>query len=106
GRLSYLLGLQGPNLAVDTACSSSLVATHLAMQSLRAGECRLALVGAVNVLLAPLATVYFCKLKALAPDGRCKAFDASADGYGRGEGCGVLVLKRLKDALQDGDRVL
>jgi len=106
GRLSYLLGLQGPNLAVDTACSSSLVATHLAMQSLRAGECRLALVGGVNVLLAPLATVYFCKLKALAPDGRCKAFDASADGYGRGEGCGVLVMKRLRDALQGGDRVL
>lgn len=105
GRVSYLLGLQGPNMAIDTACSSSLVATHLAMQSLRVGDCRTALVGGVNVMLSPMTTVYFCKLKALSPDGRCKAFDASANGYGRGEGCGVLVLKRLEDAVHDRDQI-
>ncbi|WBB80649.1 type I polyketide synthase [Micromonospora sp. WMMD882] len=106
GRLSYLLGLQGPSMAVTTACSSSLVALHLAVRSLRAGECDQALVGGVNAMLAPDAFVTLSKMKALAVDGRCKTFDASADGYGRGEGCGVVVVKRLSDAQRDGDRVL
>jgi acyl transferase domain-containing protein/acyl carrier protein len=106
GRLSYLLGLQGPSLAVDTACSSSLVALHLACQSLRNGESNLALVGGVNLMLGPEATIASCKLRALAPDGHCKTFDARADGYTRGEGCGIVVLKRLSEALADGDEVL
>ncbi len=106
GRISYVLGLTGPNLALDTACSSSLVALHLACQSLRLGECRLALAAGVNLTLTPLATVAFCKMRALSPTGRCRTFDAAADGYVRGEGCGVVVLKRLADALADGDRVL
>jgi acyl transferase domain-containing protein len=106
GRLSYLLGLQGPSLMVDTACSSSLVALHLAMQSLRNGECRLALAGGVNLILSPEISIFLCRSHALAPDGRCKTFDASADGYSRGEGCGVVVLKRLSDAVQDKDRIL
>jgi acyl transferase domain-containing protein len=106
GRLAYTLGLRGPALALDTACSSSLVAVHLAVGSLRSGESRLALVAGVNLMLMPDATVYFCKVRALAADGRCKTFDAAADGYVRGEGCGVVVLKRLSDALADGDQVL
>ncbi|WP_329101434.1 type I polyketide synthase [Micromonospora sp. NBC_01699] len=106
GRLSYLLGLQGPSLAVDTACSSSLVAVHLACRSLRSGESNLALAGGVHLVLTPEGTIYLSRAKALSPDGRCKTFDASADGYGRGEGCGVVVLKRLSDARRDGDRVL
>ncbi len=106
GRLSYHLGLRGPSMVVATACSSSLVAVHLACQSLRLGECRLALAGGVNVILNPRANVVLCKMSALSPDGRCKAFDARADGYGRGEGCGVVVLKRLSDAQADGDNVL
>ena len=105
GRLSYVLGLQGPSLSVDTACSSSLVAVHLACQSLRMGESRVAIVGGVNVLLFPELNVVLAKARMLARDGRCKAFDASADGYVRSEGCGVVVLKRLSDALADGDRV-
>jgi acyl transferase domain-containing protein len=105
GRLSYTLGLRGPNLAVDTACSSSLVAVHLACQSLRAGECDVALAGAVNVILVPEVTVNFSKARMIAPDGRCKTFDASANGFIRGEGCGVVVLKRLSDAVADGDTV-
>jgi acyl transferase domain-containing protein len=106
GRLSYVLGLQGPSLPVDTACSSSLVAVHLACQSLNTGESDLALAGGVNLMLVQDTFIYFSRLRALAPDGRCKTFDATADGYGRGEGCGVLVLKRLSDALADGDDVL
>ncbi|HXA49906.1 MAG TPA: beta-ketoacyl synthase N-terminal-like domain-containing protein, partial [Candidatus Acidoferrum sp.] len=106
GRLCYFLGLQGPNYPVDTACSSSLVTTHIACQSLRRGECRMALAGGVNLLLWPEGSVYFSKLGALAADGRSKAFDADADGYVRGEGCGILVLKRLSDAQSDGDRIL
>ena len=106
GRISYVLGLNGPNLPVDTACSSSLVAVHLACQSLLGGECRMALAGGVNLLLAPEAMIYFSKVRAMAADGRCKTFDASADGYVRGEGCGLVVLKRLADAVSDGDRVL
>ncbi|NRQ40144.1 acyltransferase domain-containing protein, partial [Nonomuraea sp. NN258] len=105
-RLSYLLDLRGPSLAVDTACSSSLVATHLAVGSLRAGECDLALAAGVNLLLSPLVTVAFDQGGGTAPDGRCKAFDAAADGMVRAEGCGVVVLKRLRDAERDGDRVL
>ncbi|MCU0488763.1 MAG: acyltransferase domain-containing protein, partial [Anaerolineales bacterium] len=106
GRLSYSLGLQGPCISIDTACSSSLVAVHLAAQSLRSGECRLAIAGGVNAILSPEGTIYFSRLRAMAHDGRCKTFDASADGYVRSEGCGVVVLKRLSDALADGDRVL
>ncbi|MCI0395168.1 MAG: acyltransferase domain-containing protein, partial [Chloroflexi bacterium] len=106
GRVSYVLGLQGPNMAVDTACSSSLLATHLACQSLRLGECRMALAGGVNLILSPAATVLLSRMRALSADGRCKAFAAAADGYGRGEGCGVVVLKRLADAVADGDRIL
>jgi acyl transferase domain-containing protein/SAM-dependent methyltransferase len=106
GRLSYVLGLHGPSLAVDTACSSSLVAVHLACQSLRSGECRTALVGGVNLLLSPVPTVKASRARMLSPDGRCKTFDAAADGYVRGEGCGVVVLKRLSDALVDGDRIV
>ncbi|NPC83904.1 polyketide synthase, partial [Pyxidicoccus fallax] len=106
GRLSHFFDLQGPSLAVDTACSSSLVAVHLACQSLRSGESSLALVGGVNLILTPQGTITTCKARMLAVDGRCKTFDAAADGYGRGEGCGIVVLKRLSDALADGDNIL
>ncbi|WP_438022408.1 amino acid adenylation domain-containing protein [Sorangium sp. So ce233] len=106
GRLSYWLGLQGPNMAVDTACSSSLVAVHLACQALRSGECTTALAGGVNLVLTPELTVYFSRMRAMSPSGRCHAFSADADGYVRGEGCGVLVLKRLSDAERDGDPIL
>ena len=106
GRLSYFYDWHGPCFAVDTACSSSLVALHQAVQSLRAGECDLALVAGVNLMLTPEPFVAFSQLDALAPDGRCKTFDARADGYGRGEGCGVLVLKREADAVAAGDEVL
>ena len=106
GRLSYCFGLTGPCFALDTACSSSLVALHLACDSLRRGESTLALTGGVNLILEPGLSINFSKARMLAPDGRCKTFDAAADGYVRGEGCGVLVLKRLADALADGDRVL
>lgn len=106
GRLSYAFGFLGPSIAVDTACSSSLVAIHLACQALRAGECQLALAGGVNVMLAPEITVSFCKTRMLSPTGRCKTFDARADGYVRGEGCGLIVLKRLSDALRDEDNIL
>ncbi len=106
GRLSYVLGLSGPSLAIDTACSSSLVAVHLACRSLASGECDLALAGGVNLILTPQGSIALSQARMLAPDGRCKAFSAAADGYGRGEGCGVVVLKRLRDALAAGDRVL
>jgi len=106
GRVSYVLGLQGPSLSVDTACSSSLVAVHLACQSLRNGECRMALAGGVNAILSHENAVAFSKLRILSSSGRCRSFDAAADGIARGEGCGVVVLKRLGDAMQDGDRIL
>jgi len=106
GRLSYALGLRGPNMAIDTACSSSLVSVHMACQSLRARECDLALAGGVQLMLSPQPFVGLTKLGALSPDGRCKTFDAAADGYGRGEGCGIIVCKRLSDALADGDPIL
>ncbi len=105
GRLSFLLGFQGPSFIVDTACSSSLVATHLAINSLRLGESDVALACGVNRLILPHNTITFSQGRMLAPDGRCKAFDARADGFVRGEGCGVLVLKRLSDAERDGDTI-
>jgi len=106
GRISYHLGLRGPNLSLDTACSSSLSAVHLAVSSLRSGESDLALAAGVNALVLPETFTAFMDGGALARDGVCKAFDASADGYGRGEGCGVLVLRRLDEAIADGDEVL
>ncbi|HZD48842.1 MAG TPA: SDR family NAD(P)-dependent oxidoreductase [Silvibacterium sp.] len=106
GRVSYLLGLKGPNLSIDTACSSSAVAIHLACQSLRQGECRMALAGGVNAILVPQLTVTLSQARMLAGDGRCKTFSESADGFVRSEGCGMLVLKRLADAQADGDRIL
>jgi len=104
-RISYALDLRGPSMAVDTACSSSLVATHLAVQAVRSGQCDMALAGGVNALLDPELTIALSKAGMLAPDGLCKPFDAAADGYVRGEGCGVVALKRLSDALAHGDRV-
>ncbi|MBI4615073.1 MAG: polyketide synthase [Planctomycetes bacterium] len=101
GRISYTFGFQGPCMAIDTACSSSMVATHLAIQALRNAECRMALVAGVNLMLSPEITINFSQGPMLSPDGRCKTFDAAADGYARGEGCGVLVLKRLAHALSD-----
>lgn len=105
GRLSYVLGLTGPSMAVDTACSSSLVCLHLACQSLRQRECDTVIAAGVHLMLSPDVMVSFSQARMLAGDGRSKTFDASADGYGRGEGCGVVVLKRYADALADGDRV-
>lgn len=106
GRLAYLLDLQGPTMTVDTACSSSLVCVHLASQSLRNGECDLALVGGVNAVLLAENIVNACKMRMLSQDGKCKTFDASADGFVLGEGCGVVVLKRLSDALQEKKPIL
>ena len=105
-RLSYLLDLHGPSMAIDTACSSSLVTVHLACQSLRSKESNLCLAGGVNLILSPDSTISSSQTRLLSADGRCKTFDASADGYVRGEGCGVVVLKRLSDAVRDGDNVL
>ena len=105
-RLAYILDLRGPSLSVDTACSSSLVALHLACQSLRQGECEAALAGAINLMLTPELTIALSQAHMMAPDGRCKTFDANANGYVRGEGCGVVVLKRLSQAVQDGDNIL
>ncbi|WKZ47158.1 MAG: amino acid adenylation domain-containing protein [Anaerolineales bacterium] len=105
-RLSYVFDLRGPSMAVDTACSSSLVSVHLACQSLRSGESDVALAGGVNLILTPELTITFSQARMLAPDGHCKTFDANADGYVRGEGCGVVVLKRLSDAMRDGDNIL
>ncbi|PJA76106.1 hypothetical protein CO151_04040, partial [bacterium CG_4_9_14_3_um_filter_65_15] len=106
GRLSYFFGFKGPCLALDTACSSSLVAVHEAVQSLRRGESSLAVAGGVNAILTPDVTISFSRARMMAPDGRCKTFDASADGYVRGEGCGIVVLKLLDAAQRDGDRIL
>ncbi|ACB75248.1 non-ribosomal peptide synthetase [Opitutus terrae] len=106
GRLAFVFGLHGPCMAVDTACSSSLVALHLAMQSVRAGECEMAVAGGVNLILSPLGSIALTKGGVLSSDGRSKTFDAAADGMVRGEGCGLLVLKRLSTARRDGDRVL
>ncbi|TRW90368.1 SDR family NAD(P)-dependent oxidoreductase [Candidatus Methylobacter oryzae] len=106
GRLSYTLGFTGPSLAVDTACSSSLTAVHLACQSLKQRECKLALAGGVNLMLLVQNSVALSQANMLSPDGRCKTFDAAADGYVRGEGGGIVVLKRLSDALADRDNIL
>ncbi|WP_264014421.1 type I polyketide synthase [[Mycobacterium] manitobense] len=105
-RVSHLLDLRGPSVALDAACAASLVAVHQACQMLRAGETSLALAGGVSALIGPGLTRVLDEAGATAPDGRCKTFDAAADGYGRGEGAGVVVLKRLADARRDGDRVL
>ena len=105
GRVAFTLGLEGPAIAVDTACSSSLVAVHQAVVSLQRGESDLALAGGVHAILSPMATEIFVKAGMLSPDGRCKTFDAAADGFVRGEGCGMVVLKRLSDAEADGDRI-
>jgi acyl transferase domain-containing protein/NADPH:quinone reductase-like Zn-dependent oxidoreductase len=105
-RISHFLDLRGPSLALDTACSSSLVAIHLACQSLRMGETDFALAGGVSVMITPELFVAMSKVGFMAPDGECKTFDAAADGFGRGEGCGMVALKRLSDAVADGDRVL
>ncbi|MCI0394342.1 MAG: polyketide synthase dehydratase domain-containing protein [Chloroflexi bacterium] len=104
-RLSYTFDFRGPSMAVDTACSSSLVAVDLACASLERGECELAVVGGVNILLSPWGSVYFTKASLIAPDGRCKPFDARANGIVRGEGAGVVILKRLSAALRDGDGI-
>jgi acyl transferase domain-containing protein/NADPH-dependent curcumin reductase CurA len=106
GRISYVLGLQGPSIAFDTACSSSLVAVHVACQSLRSEDCHLALAGGVNIMLAPETTSLLSRLRMLSPDGKCRTFDDSANGFVRGEGCGFVALKRLSQAEADGDRIL
>jgi acyl transferase domain-containing protein len=106
GRVSYFLGTRGPCMSIDTACSSSLVALHLAVNGLRGRECDLALCGGVSVIHHPYSSMLLTDMQALAPDGRCKTFDESADGYGRAEGAAVVVLKRLSDAERDGDTVL
>jgi len=106
GRLSYIFGFHGPNFAVDTACSSSLVALHSAVQSLRNRECNLALAGGVSLMLTADGSIMTSRARMMSFDGRCKTFDASADGYVRGEGCGMVVVKRLADAIADGDNIL
>ena len=105
-RLSYVLNLNGPSIALDTACSSSLVTIHLACQGLRRREIDLALAGGVNLILSPEMTLTLTKAHMMASDGRCNTFDASANGYVRGEGCGMIVLKRLSDAVAAHDRIL
>jgi phthiocerol/phenolphthiocerol synthesis type-I polyketide synthase C len=106
GRLAYILGARGPAVVIDTACSSSLVAVHLACQSLRRRESDMALAGGTNLLLSPGPSIACSRWGMLSPDGQCKTFDESADGYVRGEGAGVVVLKRLDDAVCDGNRIL
>ena len=105
-RLSYIFDFHGPSAAVDTACSSSSLAIHFAVESLRRGESDAALAGGVNMILTPETTIAFSKARMLSPNGKCRPFDASADGYVRGEGCGLVLLKRLADAERDGDTVL
>src|SRR4029450_10615149 len=105
GRLSFFLDLRGPSVTIDTACSSSLVAVHLACQSLRSGECDIALAGGANVILEPSITVAYSQMGMLAPDGRCKFGDEAAGGYVRSDGAAVVVRRRLADAEQAGDRI-
>ncbi|MFB7915571.1 beta-ketoacyl synthase N-terminal-like domain-containing protein [Streptomyces sp. NPDC056061] len=106
GRIAYTLGFEGPTMAIDTACSSSLTAVHTACRALAAGDCDVAVAGGVSLVLAPRSTAEIQRTEALSPDGRCRPFDARANGFVRGEGCGAVVLKRLADAERDGDRVL
>ncbi len=105
-RLSYILNLRGPSVVTETACSSSLVALHFACRSLESGESNMCLVGGVSLMLVPETTITYSHARMMASDGRCKTFDASADGYVRGEGCGIVILKRLSDALRDEDNIL
>ena len=105
GRISYVLGLNGPSLAIDTACSSSLVAVHLACEALRRGECNAALAGGVNLILSPSIRSRSHKRECFSEEGKCRAFSLGADGFVRGEGCGVLLLKRLREARASGDRI-
>lgn len=106
GRISYVYGFQGPAITVDTACSSSLVSINQAVQSLVTNQCDLALAGGVNIILSPKSFIGLSQLNALSPEGRCKSFDDNADGFGRAEGCGIIVLKKLKKAIQDNDRII
>ncbi len=106
GRISHFMGLNGPSISVDTACSSSLVGINLACESLRRNECGVALTGGVGMLLSPYTFVALSKIKALSADGKCKTFDKLGNGYGRGEGCGMVVLKKLSSAQKDGDNIL
>ncbi len=106
GRLSYVFGFKGPCVSLDTACSGSLVAVHLACQSLRMKECRMAMAGGVTLIITPDGHIIGSNGKMLSPEGRCKTFDDSADGYVRGEGCGIVILKRLSDAMADRDNIL
>ena len=105
GRISHFFDFTGTSISLDTACSSSLVAVHLAIKSLRDRECNMALAGGVNRLISPKISINFSQAKMLSPDGRCKTFDASANGFVRSEGCGIVVLKRLSDAIADGDNI-
>lgn len=105
GRVSYLLDIHGPSLAIDTACSSSLTSTHVAVNSIRSGECKIAIVGGIQRYLSPEYWMNLCKSRMLSPDGTCKSFSEEANGYGRGEGCGVIILKSLTDALQNKDKI-
>ena len=105
GRLSYFFGLEGPSMAIDTACSSSLVSVHIACNSLSNGECDLALVGGSQLILSPQFNISLSKAGVLSPTDKCSVFDAKADGYVRGEGCGLVVLKKLRHALKDNDNV-
>jgi thioester reductase-like protein len=104
-RISYCLNFHGPSISVDTACSSSLVGVHLACQSIWTGECRMAVAGGVNCIIMPSNHIAFCSMSALSPDGRCKAFDAEANGFVRSEGAGVIILKPLSEAIKDGDQI-
>ncbi|SJN59050.1 Phenolphthiocerol synthesis polyketide synthase type I Pks15/1 [Vibrio ruber DSM 16370] len=106
GRISYILGLKGPSSVVDTACSSSLVAVHMACESLRRDECKQAIVGAANLIVSPQTSIMFARSGMLSEDSRCKPFDDSANGYVRGEGCAVIILKRLSKAIADGNEIL
>ena len=104
-RVSYALDLRGPSVVIDTACSSSLVATHLGAKALIAGDIDMALCGGVNIMIQPNQYVALSRIGMVSPDGRCKAFDASANGYGRGEGGGFVLLKRYEDAVRDGNHI-